>query len=350
MSGRWVQRADPLAIETRDLVKRFRRQAGWRAFWRSEYRPALDGVSLRVPRGECFGLLGPNGAGKTTLMKILATLVLPDGGRADVNGVDVVTHGEDVRRMIGVVYGDERTFFWRLSVRENLRFYASLYRMPRRRADVRIDELLERVGLSEAADVRMHSFSTGMKQRAAVARGLLSEPEIVFMDEPTRSLDPVGAFEVHQLIREQVMADGKRTVLLATNNMSEAEAMCDRLALLNHGRVQLMGTLSEIHQTLSGYDRHRLSLSHVDHQGLVALQGVPGVLWARGVPQEDGRWSVEIAVGRETDAIPRCIRQLVADGAKVWSCAAEELSLDDIFRLAVAPVRADRRALEEMPA
>ena len=183
-------------IETQRLMKRFPRQRGWRNLLSPVYRTALDGVDLQVRRGEVFGLLGPNGAGKTTIMKILATLVLPNGGRAFVDGLDVVKHGTEVRRRIGFVYGDERTFFWRLSVRENLLFYSALYRMPGDRARRRIDELLEIVGLTEAADVRMHYFSTGMKQRAAIARGVLTDPDIVFMDDPTRSLDPVATFEM----------------------------------------------------------------------------------------------------------------------------------------------------------
>ncbi|HEX2035729.1 MAG TPA: ABC transporter ATP-binding protein [Chloroflexota bacterium] len=322
-------------IETVNLVKRFKRQRGWRSLFSSEQRLALDGVSLQVERGEVFGILGPNGAGKTTLMKILSTLVLPSAGTASVLGMDVVQRSTEVRQRIGLVYGDERTFFWRLSVRENLLFYAALYRMPLAEAYRRTDELLEMVGLSHAADTRMHYFSTGMKQRAAIARGLLSQPDVIFMDEPTRSLDPVGTYDVHRLVQEHLLADGRRTVLLATNNMEEAEALCDRVALIHQGKVQLMGTVSELRRSVYGHDRHVLLLSGLTSHDLASLEHLPGVHRVEYEPKADGYWALALTVEHRSDAVPRVVRRVVEAGGSVWSCAPQTLSLDDIFRLAV---------------
>ena len=322
-----------IAIETQDLRKSFPRQSGWRGLFSPERRTALDGVTLRVNRGEVCGILGPNGAGKTTLMKILATLVRPTSGRALVNGLDVVRYSTEVRRSIGIAYGDERTFFWRLSVRENLRFYAALYRIPPSQIQRRVDELLEMVGLSEAADLRMYSFSTGMKQRAAIARGLLTRPEILLMDEPTRSLDPVTAYDLRRLIRRDLLADGRRSVLLATNNMQEAEELCDRLILINKGLVQLMGTVEDLRRSISGHDRYILLVGEIGRMELTSLRSVPGVISVSHECVEDGRWRVELSTERHSEAVPRAVRCIVEAGGSVWSCAAQEPTLDDVFRL-----------------
>ncbi|MBI5285482.1 MAG: ABC transporter ATP-binding protein, partial [Chloroflexi bacterium] len=208
---------DARVIETHDLVMQFPRQQGWKSFFKREPgKLALSGVTLSIPKGEIFGLLGPNGAGKTTLVKILSTLTIPTGGKAYVNGLDVVKDSLGVRGRIGVVYGDERTFYWRLSALDNLLFYAALYGIPPTRARERAWELLELVGLKHAAHTRMHHYSSGMKQRASIARGLINDPDILIMDEPTRTLDPMAALEVRRLVKDRVVNES-RTVLIATN-------------------------------------------------------------------------------------------------------------------------------------
>jgi ABC-2 type transport system ATP-binding protein len=321
------------AIETVNLVKRFPRQPGWRGFFTPGAKTALNDINLQVRRGEVFGLLGHNGAGKTTLVKVLATLLLPSEGRAFVNGFDVVRHSRDVRRSIGVVYGDERTFFWRLSVRENLLFYSALYRMPRREARRRIDELLEVVGLRHAADTRMSVFSTGMKQRAAIARGLLSRPDLLFMDEPTRGLDPVGAQDIYKLVRERLVADGRHTVLLATNIMQEAEILCDRIAMLSRGELRLVGSVDDLNRAMSAHDRVELRASGIGESIVTAIEMVPGVVSAQHLLDHEGRWCIDLEVERNGEAIPLAVRHLVEAGGKVWSCVPRPLTLDEIFRM-----------------
>jgi ABC-2 type transport system ATP-binding protein len=218
---------------------------------------ALRGVDVQVRHGEIFGLLGPNGAGKTTLLKILSCLVLPDDGRATINGIDT-SHENRVKPMIGLVNTDERSFYWRLSGKENLRFFATLYDVPRSRAERRLDELLELVDMAHAADQRFAEYSAGMKQRLAIARAMLHDPPILLMDEPTRSLDPAASLSLRRFIADQIREGAGKTIVLATHNLAEAEALCDRLAILVAGRVRESGTPSQIRRL--GIDEHRFAL------------------------------------------------------------------------------------------
>jgi ABC-2 type transport system ATP-binding protein len=322
-------------IQTIGLVKRFQSSSGWRALVRrGQPKIALDRVELCVEPGEIFGLLGPNGAGKTTLVKVLSTLILPTAGRASVAGLDVVERAHDVRRRIGVVYGDERTFYLRLSGVENLRFYASLYGIPRAEANSRIGRLLDLVGLSAAADVRMHHYSTGMRQRMAIARGLLPDPEILFLDEPTRTLDPVASRDLRDLVRERV-ANGRRTVLLATNIMAEAEQLCDRLAFLSRGRVLFTGSIGEMQRLFQTDESHLIVVSHIERCRLERLRLVPGVESLDVTGAEDGTLRVEVAVARSTPTLPLLIRRIAEEGGEIWSSTPRALSLDEMFRIAI---------------
>jgi ABC-2 type transport system ATP-binding protein len=325
---------EPWAIETVGLVKRFSARRGRRSVRADSERLALNRVDLQISKGEIFGLLGPNGAGKTTLVKILATLLLPTEGKAYVGGRDVVSHDRDVRRLIGVVYGDERTFSWRLSVFENLRFYAALYQLPRKQAHRRINELLELVGLEEAAHTPMQDFSSGMKQRASIARGLLGEPAILFLDEPTHNLDPIGARQIRELVRQRV-AESTRTVLLATNVMAEAEELCDRVAILDQGRVQLSGTIDELRDRLQTEEAHELVVSDIDASTLRVLGSLPGV-HSLHIEQLGGRGHrLDIKAQRGSHAVPMLVRQVVLEGGSVWSSTPREISLEEMFALAL---------------
>lgn len=324
------------AISTRGLVKRYPVRHGWRSVLRpTAEKVALDGIDLEVRRGEVFGLLGPNGAGKTTLIKILCTLLLPSEGQAFVNGQDVVADSVSVRRELGLVYGDERTFSWRLSVRENLRFYAGLYGLGRHIVDQRIPALLDLVDLKVDQDIPMHQFSSGMKQRAAIARGLINDPQVLLMDEPTRSLDPVAAADLRELIRTQV-ATGQRTVLLATHQIHEAESLCDRVAVLNRGKLELVGSVGELRAVLRTEDVHRIVVSRVNGSVLDQVKYVPGVLSVRAEPLEDATQVLELDVERDSSALPQVIRMLVDGGGDIWSSTRRELTLEEIFNMALS--------------
>lgn len=228
-----------LAIEARGLTKVFRRPksvAGFPLpFTTASGTTALAGVDLAVRRGEVFGLVGPNGAGKSTLIKTLCTLVVPDSGTARVCGLDLAQE-RAIRASIGLVTVDERSFFWRLSCRENLRFYAALVDVPRDRVNARIDELAALLGLGQLLDRRFDGLSSGMKHRMAVLRALLADPEVLFLDEPTRSLDPLAAARLRGRLRTLVRERGT-TVLLATHDLAEAVELCDRAAVMVQGRL-----------------------------------------------------------------------------------------------------------------
>lgn len=326
---------DELAVETTELVKRFPKQPGWRNLLRGGGETiALDGVNLAVRRGEIVGLLGPNGAGKTTLIKILCTLIIPTSGEARVAGLDVVRDEREVRRRIGLIYGDARSFYWRLSLVENLRFHAALYEMSPEAAKSSIQQTLELVGLRDAGDVRMQSFSSGMRQRAAIARGLLGDPEIILLDEPTATVDPVGAHEIRRMIRERVVQDRSRTVILTTNIMEEAEMLCDRLALLNHGKIELAGEVSSLRKHFQSEEKYILEVSDLGQTQFGDLRNIPGVvgLWVQ--PVLNGTFRLTLSVQRGSSAVPETIRHLNQVSGRVWSCTKEELSLDEMFQIA----------------
>src|SRR3954449_3155553 len=205
---------------------------------------AVRGVSFSVEQGELFGLLGPNGAGKTTTIKMLITLLLPTSGQARVLGRDVVTDAREVRRRIGYVFGGDRGLYERLSAHDNLRYFSELYGVSGKAQRARIAEVLELVGLRGREQERVEGYSRGMRQRLHIARGILHDPEVVFLDEPTIGVDPVGARDLRQTIADLV-ASGK-TVLLTTHYMFEADALCDRIAVIARGRIVGEGTPAEL--------------------------------------------------------------------------------------------------------
>jgi ABC-2 type transport system ATP-binding protein len=323
------------AVEVHDVRKSFRRVRGLRdTLRRAEVDVALAGIDLSVDEGEIFGLLGPNGAGKTTLIKILCGLIIPDHGDVRIAGLDVF-EGIAARRAIGVVYGDERSFHWRLSVRENLRFFARLYRIPQQVADARIDDLIGLVGLEQAADRKMLGFSSGMKQRASIARGLLHDPPVVLMDEPTRMLDPIGAFELHALIRDRIAAEG-RTVLVATNLMAEAETLCNRLLLIDRGRPVLTGTVDEFRAAFRPETVYRFLVEGPLGHALDALRLVPGVHEVRSEHRPSDAAEIVVTFDGDVSALPAIIRLLVDANLGIVSCLKEEVSLDQVFRAVVS--------------
>jgi ABC-2 type transport system ATP-binding protein len=236
---------------------------------------ALRGVNLLVPRGSVFGLLGPNGAGKTTTVRILSTLLTPTRGSASVLGFDVMKDTAQVRRRIGFVLGGDRGLYGRLSGQENLEYFAALNHMEPRAATLRAVELLETVGLSERRHDKVEQYSRGMKQRLHIARGLLTDPEVMFMDEPTIGLDPQVAREVRAII-PQLSSRGK-TVLLTTHYMFEADVLCDRLALIDHGVIVAEGSPSEIKRRISRLAVIEMQLRVLPPELVESLRTLSGV-------------------------------------------------------------------------
>ncbi len=210
----------------------------------------MDGVDLSVEKGEVFGILGPNGAGKTTLIKILCTLILPTAGAARINGFDLEKESGRVRESIGLVTTDERSFYWRLTGRQNLEFFASLHNFYSDDARDMVEELLGVVDLRYAADERFLNYSAGMKQRMAIARGLLNDPAVLFMDEPTRSLDPGAAQGLRNFIKDEIVRERGKTIFISTHNLEEAEELCDRVAIFDDGRIKVIGSPSDLKASL----------------------------------------------------------------------------------------------------
>jgi ABC-2 type transport system ATP-binding protein len=213
---------------------------------RKKRTTALDGIDLELEQGRCFCLLGPNGAGKTSLIKILATLVLPDEGSAFVNGFNVQTEPDKVKASIGYAIGEERSFYWRLTGRQNLEFFASLNNLSAGEFKSKIDWVLSLTNLREAADQRFNTYSTGMRQMMSFARALLNDSKVLFVDEPTRSLDPQAARKIRKFLREDLCEREGRTVFWATHNLAEAEEYGHELAVIDRGRIKIKGTVREL--------------------------------------------------------------------------------------------------------
>ncbi|TQR32831.1 ATP-binding cassette domain-containing protein [Lysinibacillus sphaericus] len=226
-------------IEVKNLTRDFETKVGLLNS-KKKFTKAINSLSFSVKKGEVFGILGPNGAGKTTTIKILTTLLAPSSGEVKVLGHSPFGEESFIRPRINFIYGGERNLYWRITARENLSYFADLYKIDNKIKKERIDKLLDLVGLSERADERVETFSKGMKQRLQIARGLINEPEILFLDEPTIGLDPVGARELRDIIKT-LSRDGK-TIILTTHYMQEADELCDRIAIINKGRCLALDT------------------------------------------------------------------------------------------------------------
>jgi len=320
-------------VHVAGLTKTFRLRQGWA---RTLFHPvnvprimALNSVSVDVGQGECFGLLGPNGAGKTTLFKVLATLIHPDEGSATVLGADTISDGPLVRRHVAPVIANERSLYWRLSARENLRLFAALYALDRAEGQRRIDEVLDTVGLG-AVDKMVAHYSTGMKQRLLIARALLSRPSVLLLDEPTRSLDPMSAEEFRTFLRDDIIHRHGCTVLLATHDADEVRDLCDRIAVIDRGRILTTGSTSDLMDRY-GDPWFRIWTTTPEHPLLVSLGHETAA--ESSTPREVGGWaSVDIPVtGTEREAA-ELLNRLVQAGIPIARFEKIGLSLADLLR------------------
>lgn len=273
------------ALETKALTKVFLKKKKGSLFKKepAEFVRAVDAVSLRIERGEIFGVLGPNGAGKTTFIKCLSTLLISDSGEAFIFGKNVNTESQDVRRSIGLVTGGERSMYWKLTARENLFYFASLYAIPKSMAQKRIDELLELMGLKPEADTRLEKYSTGMRQKVSLARALLHDPELLILDEPTLGLDPSFSRFLRDFIKHDLNEKQKKTILLTTHYMAEADELCDRIAIMKKGSIIALDTPSGLKKRLREGKVVEVRFSgNLTEQELLHF---PGMLEARIFPE-----------------------------------------------------------------
>ena len=314
------------AVETAALRRTFRapRHRGGAAV------EALAGVDVRIERGEIFGLLGPNGAGKTTFIKILTTLLFPTSGRARVAGHDVVDAAGEVRRRIGLISGGESSGYGILTVRECLWMFSQFYGVPRAVAWPRVDELIGIVGLREQAHTRINRLSTGQRQRMNFARGFVSDPEVMFMDEPTLGMDVNAARALRAYVARWMRERPGRTVLLTTHYMAEAEELCDRLAIIDRGRVLACDSPAALRRQVQGGQHVELEVRDAGG-GDGAVPVLPGIQAAWGAPHpERGTRTLKFRLAPER-ALVDVLRQLEALGMRVDGVATRETTLEDVF-------------------
>ncbi|HVZ21540.1 MAG TPA: ABC transporter ATP-binding protein [Vicinamibacterales bacterium] len=292
-------------------------------------RVALDGVTLSIPRGELFGLLGPNGAGKTTLIKILTTLLLPTSGAARVAGHDVAAHPERVRRRINMVSGGETSGYGLLTVRENLWMFGQLYGLPSALTNSRIRALLDVVKMGDRLHTKAAELSTGLRQKMNIVRGFLTDPEVLFLDEPTLGLDVSAARDIRRFIRQWMHQHGNRTLLLTTHYMVEADELCDRVAIINGGRVLACDTPARLKQRQQRDSVFRLRTPAVADTAAPRLAGVPGV---RGVHRSDleGKTVFELTVA-DDGVLTGVFAMLEMHGIGVLTITKHEPTLEDVF-------------------
>jgi ABC-2 type transport system ATP-binding protein len=290
---------------------------------------ALKQVSFEVYTGEIFGLIGRNGAGKTTLAKIVATLVQPTDGTVAVHGFDSVRDDENVRRQIGLASAEERSFYWRLTAEQNLLFFARLHGLADREAKTRIQELFARLELEEASRRRFGELSSGNKQRLSIARALLASPPVLLLDEPTRSLDPLAAARMREMIKSLAEQDPPATILFTSHNLAEVETLCGRVAIISRGRIRAIDTPASLRNLTSGSERIHFTVAGIEPNEInEALKSTADI----EVSASDTN-AIKVSITRQSgdehlDAVLRKLQQL---GARIIDIETERATLFDVL-------------------
>lgn len=312
-------------IEVVDLKREYVSSKGW-VKRKREVVKAVDGISFDVKKGEIFGLLGQNGAGKTTTIKMLITLLAPTSGQCKVLGYDTFGQEQHIRSRINFIFGGEMGVYRRLSARDNLKYFANLYHMDSAKADKHIAEILELVGLTDKADLLVETYSKGMIQRLQIARGLINDPEIIFMDEPTVGLDPLGARMLREVIRK-LKAQGK-TVVLTTHYMFEADELCDRIAVINKGRLVALGTPRELKRGVQGMSTMEITLGQIPQDLLDQVKEIQGVKSVTSKKEPNG---TSMIIKYLSDADVSGMTLGILKNEKIYSFAHKELTLEDAY-------------------
>jgi len=302
----------PSAIDVRSIVKKF-----------GDFT-AVDGVSFAVEAGEVFGLLGPNGAGKSTLIRMLTTLLPPTAGTAIINGFDVVQPSDGVRHSIGVI-PQAMTSDLERSVEENLIIFAKLYGVPRAKREPLIDQLLEAVELTQWRAAQVKNLSGGMRRRVEIARGLVHEPRIFFLDEPTTGLDPVSRVAVWEML-EKIKRERDLTILITTHYMDEADKLCDRIAIVDHGDLKALDSPLRLKASIPGRNTLEVSFSQTPPGWKQVLEALPHV---ESVTGDDHIFRIATAHGPATTMA--VMEAAARAGITVPSLSVQSKTLDDVF-------------------
>jgi ABC-2 type transport system ATP-binding protein len=338
------------AIEASQLVKKFPARPGtgdkplegaaapgakkkrWQ-FWKKEPQAtftAVNGVDLQIKRGEIFGLLGPNGAGKSTTIRMLCTLLEPTSGRATVNGFDVVQQANEVRRSLGTVLAGERSIYWKLTGRENLEYFAALYHIPTVIAKKRVEELIERMEIKDRANELVEKYSTGMRQRIAIAKALLARPPILLLDEPTLGLDPQAARNLRELIA-QLKEEG-HTILLTTHYMEEADLLSDRIGIIDTGKVIALDTPANLKARIDQQEIIKLEVTGWQEYVGDKLRSISEV--SNLVAHQQGEadlWEVNLQSTNSRMALPKIVESISHNGTRLVNMNVVKPSLEDVF-------------------
>ena len=290
----------------------------------------LKDISFEVERDDTLAIIGPNGAGKSTTIRMLCTLLEPTSGMARVNGYDVVRQADDVRRNLGTVLAGERSIYWKLTGRENLEYFAALYHIPPAITHKRVEELIERMEFKERSNELVEKYSTGMRQRVAISKALLSRPPILLLDEPTLGLDPQAARNLRELIL-QLKQEG-HTILLTTHYMEEADQLSDRIGIIDTGKIIALDTPENLKKSIDQKEIVRLEISGWYEMIGQQLRGLGGVdnLSSRKM-ETDGLWEVSLQTGNSRAILPGVVETVNHNGTRLLNMNIVRPSLEDVF-------------------
>ena len=314
-----------IVISVKDLVKVYPAAAHLFGDGGKE-KLAVDHVNFDIHRGEIFGLLGPNGAGKTTTIKMLSTLLIPTSGTATVLGMDPSKDSMKLRSRINLVSGGERGLYFRLTGRQNLDFFSDMYQVPREKKKKRVQDLLDLVGLTDSADIRVENYSRGMKQRLHLARGLVNEPEVLFLDEPTLGLDPEIARETRTLIKK--LSQEGMTIMLTTHYMFEADELCDRLAIISNGVIKGIGSPYSMKDAVRNDTIIEVEAGEITQSQKEQMKALPGVS-AVSLESLEGRMMARMVVTDAATLIPTVASLL--EGQRIISIKVDQPTLEDAY-------------------
>lgn len=314
------------AIEMQNIFKTFTIRSWRQILLRRNYKEinALKGVSCTVDRGEIVSLLGLNGAGKTTLIKILAGLVIPDSGTARINGIDTSLSNPKTRQLVGLVNTNARSFYWRLTGRQNLTFFASLYNLSPADRHKRVARLLDWLEVADKADIPFMKYSSGQQQRLAIGRALLGDPEILLMDEPTSSLDPIAAARLRNFVKNELAGLEGKAILWCTHDLKEAENISDRIAILHKGKIIVQENLQSIRNFMKTENRYLLKIRYPN-------DSVPDVLKPLTIGYTKTGDMLEVEIQTEEPDIPLLLQKLAGDGIEVFMVKTVEIPLEQVF-------------------